>query len=392
MRKVRRVAVVGAGLGGLAATIALRQQGFEVDVFEQAPELGEFGAGINVSPNAVRVFEALGLLPRLHDASFQPSGIAWRDWKEGRLQKVLPLNTAQSGGSYYVIHRVDLHRILAESCPASDLHLNKRCTQVELRNGSVGLSFADGTSHEAELVIGCDGIRSFVRKSVFGGEGPRYAGTMCWRSLVPVEALPPDHQDGNVTQWGGVGGFVISYKVRQGQFVNIVAVRRHAAWAEESWSVPSTNQELVQAFPEVGPHVGELLRQAKHCTKWGQFTGEHAAQWTKGRVTLLGDAAHAMLATFGQGACMAFEDSYVLAKWLGENRDDPEHALAGYEAVRKPRASRVQSLSRTEVAFKNISSPVQRLKRQLTYLARHGSTPEQAYKWMFDYDPVTQWH
>ena len=155
--------------------------------------------------------------------------------------------------------------------------------------------------------------------------------------------------------------------------------------------MPSTNEELIQAFPDVGPHVGELLRKAKQCTKWGQFAGKHAAEWTKGRVTLLGDAAHAMLATFGQGAAMAFEDSYVLAKWLGANRDDVSYALAGYEAVRKPRATLVQGLSRTEVAFKNINSPMERLKRQLTYLTRFGWTPSSAYKWMFEYDPVTHW-
>lgn len=390
MSNIHRIAIVGAGLGGLAVGIALRQQGFEVDIFEQAPALGEIGAGINLSPNAVRVFDALGLSQRLQGASFQPTGIAWRDWTEGRLQKVLPLNTDQSGGRYYVVHRVDLHRILVEASSA-DLHLNKRCTGVELRDRSVGLTFADGTSHEADLVIGCDGIRSAVRKSVFGGDGPRYVGTMCWRSLVPAETLPPDLQDGNVTQWGGPLGFVISYYVRQGQFVNIVAVRRRAEWSEESWTVPSTNAELVEAFPEVGPQVGELLRQAKHCTKWGQFTGEHADQWTKGRLTLLGDAAHAMLATFGQGACMAFEDSYVLAKWLAAHRDDPERALAGYEAIRKPRASLVQALSRTEVAFKDMKSPITRMKRQWTYLVRHGMTQAQAYKWIFGYDPVTQW-
>ena len=237
MGTISRIAIVGAGLGGLAAAIALRQQGFDVEVFEQASDLGEFGAGINVSPNAVRVFEALGLLQRLHDASFQPTGIAWRDAKNGRLQKVLPLNTAQErfGGRYYVVHRSDLHRILAQSCPASSVHLNKRCTHVELRDRSVGLFFADGMSHEADLVIGCDGIRSAVRKSIFNdGESPQYAGYMCWRSLVPTEALPPDHQDSNVTNWGGAGGFVVSYYVRQRKFVNIVAVRKNADWTEES--------------------------------------------------------------------------------------------------------------------------------------------------------------
>lgn len=393
MSRVNRIAVVGAGLGGLCVALALRRQGFDVDVFEQAPELGEFGAGINVSPNAVRVFEALGLSQRLHDASYQPAGIAWRSSADGSLQKVLPLDTARQrfGAPYYVIHRSDLHRLLAEAVPESSLHLNKRCTHVELRDCSVELSFADGTSHEADLVIGSDGIRSTVRKIVFGGEGPRYSGYMCWRSLVPAEALPRGHQDGYVTNWGGTGGFVVSYYVRQGKFVNIVAVRPKPNWTEESWSVPSSNEELVAAFPHVGPQVRELLRQAKQCTKWGQFTGEHAPQWTRGRVTLLGDAAHAMLATFAQGAAMAFEDSYVLAKWLGEHRDEPERALAGYEAVRKPRATRIQNLSRAEVAFKNISSPIERLKRQWAYLTRFGSTPGGAYRWMFEYDPVAHW-
>ncbi len=393
MAAVRRISIVGAGLGGLAAAIALRQQGFEVDVFEQAPELGEFGAGINVTPNAVRVFDALGLRERLHAESYQPAGIAWRDLSDGRLNGVLPLDAAgqRFGAPYYVIHRGDLHRILSEAVPGSALHLGKRCTGVELRTGSTALTFADGTAHEADLVIGSDGIRSTVRRIVFGGAGPRYAGHLCWRSLVPTEALPAGHQDAYVTNWGGPGGFVVSYYVRQGRYVNIVAVRRHAEWSEESWSVPSTTEELVQAFSGAGPQVGELLARATHCTKWGQFTGEHAPQWTKGRVALLGDAAHAMLATFAQGAAMAFEDSFVLAKWLGTYRDDPARALGGYEAVRKPRATRVQSLSRTEVAFKKVSTPIERLRREWAYLTRFGSTWSSVYRWMFSYDPVTHW-
>ena len=149
--------------------------------------------------------------------------------------EVLPLDTARErfGAPYYVIHRSDLHRLLAEASPASSLQLNKRCTQVEMLDRSVGLSFADGTSHEADLVIGSDGIRSTVRRAVFGGDGPRYSGYMCWRSLVPAEALPRGHQDGYVTNWGGANGFVVSYYVRQGAFVNIVAVRKNPDWTEE---------------------------------------------------------------------------------------------------------------------------------------------------------------
>jgi salicylate hydroxylase len=393
MRKgVRRVAIVGAGLGGLMVAIALRRHGFEVKVYEQSPALGAFGAGINISPNAVKVFEALGLRERLHAVSFEPTGLIWRDWGNGKVQNLVTLVQAASrfGANYYVVHRSDLHALLASAVPDSSIEANKRCVGIELTTDGAGLSFADGSRAEADLVVGCDGIRSAVRRSVFGGGGPRYAGYMCWRTLVPAAALPANHHDLYVTNWTGTDGFIISYYVRQGKFINIVAVRRQDEWTEESWSVPSTKEELVVAFPHVGPQVGEMLRNAGEVFKWGQFMGEHTAQWTKGRVALLGDAAHAMLATFGQGAAMTFEDSYVLAQWLAANRDDYAAALAGYEATRKPRASRIQRLSRTEARFKKLRSPLERLRREWTYLTRFGTTTPGIYRSIFAHDPTVQ--
>jgi salicylate hydroxylase len=155
--------------------------------------------------------------------------------------------------------------------------------------------------------------------------------------------------------------------------------------------VPSNVDEMLAAFPKVGPKLRRMMAAATSCSKWGQFTGEHAPQWTKGRVTLLGDSAHAMLATFGQGANMAFEDAYVLARWLDASADDPDAALAGYEAARKPRATRVQQLSRTEVRFKKIHSNWDRLRREYVFMTRHGSTTGGVYRWIFGYDPVAQW-
>jgi salicylate hydroxylase len=275
--------------------------------------------------------------------------------------------------------------------PLKDIEVGKRCAAVETRNGGVGLTFADGSSAEADLVVGCDGIRSAVRSCLFGGEGPRYAGTMCWRALAPASALPKDAHDRYVNQWSGEGGFVVSYLIRQGAFINFVCVRQQPGWTEQSWSVPSSVDELLAAFPKVGPKLRTMMAAVTSCSKWGQFTGEHAAQWTKGRATLLGDSAHAMLATFGQGANMAFEDAYVLARWLGANADEPEAALHGYEAARKPRASRVQALSLTEVRFKRIHSNWDRLRREYVFLTKHGSTTAGVYRWIFGYDPVAQW-
>ena len=189
---------------------------------------------------------------------------------------------------------------------------------------------------------------------------------MCWRALAPTDAFPKDYHDRHVNQWSGDGGFVISYYIRQDKFINFVCVRQQPGWTEQSWSVPSSVEEMLAAFPRAGDNLRSMMGAATSCSKWGQFTGEHAPQWTRDRVTLLGDSAHAMLATFGQGANMAFEDAYVLAQWLRASADDPQAALAGYEAVRKPRATRVQQLSRTEVRFKKqaleLGSPAPRIR------------------------------
>jgi salicylate hydroxylase len=393
MGKARRIAIVGAGLGGLAAAIALRQQGFEVQLYEQAPELAEFGAGINISPNSVKFFQAAGLAEKLHVISSEPVGLTWRDWGSDHIYNCLPFDDFEQryGAKYYVVHRSDLHRLLSEAVPQASIQLGKRCTQVETRNGSVGLSFQDGTSAEADVVVGCDGIRSAVRACMFGGEGPHYAGTMCWRALAPASALPSDYHDRYVNQWSGDGGFVISYFIRQGKFINFVCVRQQPGWTEQSWSVPSTVDEMLAAFPDVGEKLRRMMAATTSCSKWGQFMGEHAPQWTRDRATLLGDSAHAMLATFGQGANMAFEDAYVLAQWLRASADDPSAALAGYEAVRKPRATRVQQLSYTEVHFKKQHSKLDRLRREIAFLTRHGSTTGGVYRWIFGYDPVAQW-
>jgi len=393
MAKARRIAVVGAGLGGLAAAIALQRRGFDAQLYEQAPELAEFGAGINISPNSVKFFRAAGLEDKLHAVGSEPTGFCWRDWNSGEIRYSLPFGdfAKRYGAKYYVVHRSDLHRLLSDAVPQASIHLGKRCKGVELRRDSVGLTFDDGTSAEADVAIGCDGIRSAVRARVFGGEGPRYVGTMCWRALAPSDALPKDYHDRHVNQWSGEGGFVISYRIRQDKFINFVAVRQQPGWTEQSWSVPSSVDEMLAAFSNAGETLHTMLSKATSCSKWGQFTGEHAVQWTKERVTLLGDSAHAMLATFGQGANMAFEDAYVLAQWLGENAEDPHAALASYEAARKPRATRLQQLSRTEVGFKKQHSNWDRLHREFVFLTRHGSTTAGIYDWIYRYDPVTDW-
>ena len=337
MGKARRIAIVGAGLGGLATAIALRKQGFEVQVHEQAPELGEFGAGINISPNSVKFFDAIGLTAKLHAVASEPVGLTWRAWDADEISYSLPFGDFEKryGAKYYVVHRSDLHRLLSEAVPQSSIQLGKRCTAVETRNGTAGLSFADGSSAEADVVVGCDGIRSAVRAATFGGEGPHYAGTMCWRALAPSDALPNNYHDGYVNQWSGDGGFVVSYYIRQGKFINFVCVRQQPGWTEQSWSVPSNVDEMLAAFPKVGPKLRRMMAAATSCSKWGQFTGEHAPQWTKGRVTLLGDSRTPCWRPSGKAP--TWHSRTLMSCAMAEaSADDPDAALAGYEAARKP--------------------------------------------------------
>ena len=216
---------------------------------------------------------------------------------------------------------------------------------------------------------------------------------MCWRSLIPAEQLPADIHDKYVNQWTGTSydKFVISYYVRQGRYINTLAVMRQADWTSESWSHPSSREEMFAAFHDVGPKVRRVLENAEDVYKWGQFTGEPAADWVRGRLALLGDSAHAMLATWGQGACMAFEDSWVLAKWLAHHRDDLRTGLRQYEAIRKPRASKVQAMSRLEVRFKKQTSLKDRLYREWIYLRQFGATTPALYRWLYGYDAVRQW-
>ncbi len=392
-KAIRRVAIVGAGMGGLTAAIALSRHGFDVRVYEQSPDLGAFGAGLAITPNAVKVFGALGLQEKLREASFEPEGLIWRDSRDGTMQNHVTLidATKRFGAPYFNSYRPDVHSILASAAPNSSIKAGRRCIGVETNNNSAGLSFEDGSSAEADVIIGCDGIRSRVRRVLFGGPDARYSGHMCWRTLVPVDALPAGFHDMNTDNWTGSDGFVLSYYVRQGRFVNVVAVRPQEHWNEESWSVPSSREEMLAGFSRMGDKAQSLLSKAGEVYKWGQFAGAPAAQWTKGRATLLGDAAHAMLATFGQGAASSFEDAYALAEWMAAHRDDYGMALNGYEAARKPRTSRLQELSRTEVRFKRLRTPVQRLRREWTYLTRFGLTTNHMYRWIYGFNPVDNW-
>ena len=389
----RRIALIGGGIGGLAAARALALRGFEVRVFEQSDELKEVGAGIQVAPNSTKVLRALGLESQLKAAGYQPQSVVVRDWDDGRQLRRTPMDNAESkyGAGYYLMHRADLLQMLAERLPGVTLDLGARVEAVSSTEKQAVVTLSGGKQFEADLIAGCDGIHSLVRKTLHGAQSPRFTGNMCWRALTPVDAFPRGHVAPDMTIWMGPLGHIVVYYIRGGQFVNMVASRETKTWVEESWSVASSAQEMSAAFPNVNAGMRMLLERAQNCFKWGLFDRDPLPWWSRGRITLLGDAAHPMLPFLAQGAAMAIEDGFVLARELERSPDDLVAALQRYETIRRPRTARVQLAARAQADIFHLTSPVARLKRWLKLDRLTASDPKLLNRdWLYEHDATAE--
>ena len=392
MTRALRISIVGAGLGGLTAAIALRAKGFEATVFEQARELAEIGAGVQLGPNAIKVYRALGLEDEVRAIGFEPNRHVMRSWKSGRVLYATPMKSvfdARFGAGYYQLHRSDLHSVLRRSLPDRAIRLGARCTGARTDGTRAVLSLADGTEVESDLVVGADGIHSAVRAGVFGAQAPRFTGNICWRGLVPAEALPDGMIEPDSTVWLGPHGHVVHYFVRGGKLVNFVACFEADDWREESWTVEGDPDELLDAYAGWNPRLLGLLERSERCYKWALYDRDPLPRWTDGRITLVGDSAHAMLPYLAQGACMAIEDACVLALVLSESPDAVETALKTYEALRAPRVSRVQLAARARAQVNHLASPMTRFRRDVGYRLRKLIKPKQTgyrIEWVYGYD------
>ena len=388
-----RVAIVGAGLGGLSAAIAIARSGCEVTVYEQASSLGEVGAGINLTPNVLLAMRELGLEQGLLERAFRPEHHVFRDFKSGRAlfrARVKGLYERHFGAPLCNVHRADLHELLRNALPVGTVRLNARCVAIEQSDASATITFADSTRAEADVVIGADGIRSVVRECLFGADAPRFTGNVAWRFTVPASELPPGLVQPDVTNWMGPGGHVVHYYVRRGELVNVVAVYESGTWTEESWAAPGSREELLQVYRGWNGALQTLFGHAHECFKWGLFDRAPLPRWTEGRVTLMGDAAHAMLPFLGQGAAMAIEDGVALGLMLGAHRTaDVRKLLAAYETLRRERTARAQTGSRTRATENHLRSPLARLRRNLKFRIRQWLNPDatlHAGEWLYRYD------
>ena len=387
-----KIAIIGGGIGGAATACALRNKGFDVTVFEQAPGFGEVGAGVQITPNAVKAIMGLGLEAKLRAAAFYPQAIAGRHWQSGRANFRIDLGEefrAHYQAPFIHIHRADLLEIFTSELPPEICHFNKRLVGLEQDASGVALQFADGSSHTADLVIGADGVRSVVRQQVFGAGDLRWTGHQCYRALVPTGGVV-DHVAPESSFWMGPKAHVVTYYVKGGAAVNIVAVTEAAEWVEESWSARASLTDMLADFEGWHPDLLKLFENVGDVFNWGLFDRDPMESWSKGAVTLLGDACHPMLPFLSQGAAMAIEDAYVLAEALALYPGAPAAALAAYEAERRPRTARVQLEARERGRTYHLPSEEEMAARDAEYARRAKEDPRTTginTDWVYDYDP-----
>lgn len=342
------IAIVGGGIGGLSAALMLLRAGFDAHVYEQAAELRELGAGIQISPNASRLLRQLGLGDVLESLGVKPVGRRVRRWQDGRTLQHSVLAAAmeaQFGSPYYQIHRADLLQALADTMPAERMHPGHRLSGFVDHGDRVELQFENGSTADADLLVGADGIHSIVRGVLFGDEKPRFTGCMCYRGLVPAGKLKHLDVPREATTWWGPGGHFVHYYVRAAKLLNFVAVRDCETWTTESWTERGDVRQAVAAYAGWHPQLRGILECVEETFTWGLFDRLPLQRWSVGRVTLLGDACHAMLPFMAQGAAQSIEDGATLAACLADGADDIPEALRRYEKFRLPRATRVQALA-----------------------------------------------
>lgn len=341
------VVVIGGGIGGLTTALALLKRGIDVEVYEQAARLGEVGAGIQISPNGTRVLFALGLEEALRGIQVLPLRKEIRHWRTGKTWNWYNLGATSAhryGSPHVLLHRGDLHGILVDALrrlKPDAIHLSKCCIGVTQVDDHVDVRFESGETVSAAFVIGADGIHSKVREQLFGPSRPEFTGCVAWRAVVPMPRLPADVATMVSTNWLGPRGHVLYYPIRGGELLNFLAVVERDDWQVESWTVQGTTSELANDFPGWHPDVQAIIRNIDTPFKWALMVRGPMPQWSKGRITLLGDACHPTLPFLGQGGVMAIEDSYVVAACLKKHFADPAVATARYEDIRRERTAAV---------------------------------------------------
>jgi salicylate hydroxylase len=373
--------------------LALYKHGFDVTVLEQAAMLGEIGAGVQLSPNATRILYNVGVGQRIAPLACEPLGKRVRLWSTGQTWPLFDLGAhsrEQYGFPYFTLHRADLHQALVDGVRAIDanaIHLGEKVVEIQQHDNVAIARTARGVEYTADLVIGADGVHSVVRNAFFGPDQPQYSGIMAWRGVVDAARLPKHLRTPFGVNWVGPGAHVIHYPLRAGRLVNFVGVVERDGWMVESWSERGRLDDCLRDFDGWHNDVQMLIRAIETPYKWALMVREPMSRWVDGRVALLGDACHPTLPFLAQGACMALEDGYVLARCIAHHGSNLDVALARYQSLRTERTERVVRGSAANA--KRFHNPeLAHAAGAAAYVEREWTEAKihERYDWLFEYD------
>jgi salicylate hydroxylase len=343
-----RVAIVGGGVGGLTAAAALTRKGIECAVFEQAPAIAVTGASLQLGPNALRLMDEIGLLPALREIGVRPDAVDFIRWSDGSLLLHTPLGAAMEehfGAPQLDFYRPDLHRVLLHALSPGTVRLGVAVRSVDQSDAVVKVELADGSRVEADVVVAADGIRSNIRQQLAGEDQPEFSGTVVYRGVARREDVLDLHPDHVNNYWLGPYRHGVSYWLSAGELLAVNCAAQHAEWARESWTLEASPEEALAYFEGWDEGLLERIRRCETMLRGAVFVRRPLEHWSFGRITLLGDAAHAMEPFQAQGAAQAVEDAYILAECLAGDPEDPVGALRRYEVIRMNRALDLQTSS-----------------------------------------------
>lgn len=388
------VIIAGAGMGGLTLAVALLQKGIDVDIYEQSTELREVGAGLWISANGARVLDTLGLKAALQAINLPPEDRVVRFWQSGEEHSVYNRDGQASKADHTLIQvlRAELQRILYQAVVAlkpDAVHFGVRILGAETAGGRARLLLDGGAAVEGDVVVGCDGAHSRVRQSLFGEAPARYTGANAWRGLAPMSRLKPQHRRPLASTWIGPTAHVTTYPVQRNgeQFVSFSAQVDSETWQTESWSERGELADALKDFEGWHQDILDLFIESENLFRWGLFVRDPLEAWSKGRVTLVGDACHSMTPYLGMGVNLTIEDACVLARCLEDAPQDIPAALQRYDAARIARANRTKASSLA--MLKIFHSPeLQQIGTARPYIRKEWAPQavRERYDWLVSYD------
>ena len=397
MDKALKVIIAGGGIGGAAAALALLRKGFDVEVYEQAAELGEVGAGVQISPNGSRALDYLGVFKQLEKVSCAPEKKEFRLWNSGDSWPMFDLGKIaieKYGYPYLTVYRPDLLETLvnaAREIKPDVFHLGQPVVDIQQDAQSATLILQDGSSATGDILIGADGIKSTIRRELWGPDIPKFSGMMAWRAVIPMQNLPSHMQVMVGSTWIGPGQHLVNYPLRDGKLMNMVGTVERPDWKVESWTVEGTTEECLNDYSGWHEDVQSLIKSAPKLLKWAFGERVPMKKWSKNRISLMGDACHPTLPFLAQGAVMAIEDAVILSRCLEQYHSNLETALLVYEQSRSERTCKTVTEARKNTDRFHSAELVTRERAEKYLQKEMGEAPiHDRYNWLYQYDSTSQ--